>query len=139
MIQLTTAHVEKIIQNKKILLTDFIDFTSNFSYDLKIENNFSLLGKLELRYTPRNGFSIVYCGERIRGINHHMKKHRPDCKTIRGWHEHRWDEFNRDKFVVQVKELPNRRNLSPKQIFDICCKKWNIEYKGNKYADELFK
>jgi len=126
----TQQEAEKLIKQDKYL-TDT---------DLQLHHNKNLVGvylisnpnsKLNLELRRRDmDISLVWQGERIRGIDYHEKKHRLDCKTIRGWHHHQFRKSCGGKWVEGIDENYSKFR-SVEELLRFALKCWNIKVCGN--------
>ena len=73
------------------------------------------------------GVALKLRNERIRGINN-VTHHRPDCKILKGWHEHIWKIPYRDKWAESL--IPRKELSTPKGIVKFALKRWNIKTFG---------
>ena len=79
---------------------------------------------------------IQWHGYRIRGVNRELWHDNPDGTIVRGWHEHIWNDQDRDSRVVPA----DVSQPSISKLFEWGLKRWNIEVKEeqlrvNKMAD----
>lgn len=81
--------------------------------------------------------ALKLCGERIRGLNWHLRYHNYKCTYVYGWHDHMNEGINvsgthGDKIVAPVPELKDReRNLNIAELINVSLTRWNITIKGN--------
>ena len=80
--------------------------------------------------------SLVWQGQRIRGIDYHEKKHRPDCQIIRGWHHHIFRKSYGDDWVECIDESHGRFSDRVELISD-ALERWHIKEYGNKELSQL--
>lgn len=66
---------------------------------------------------------LQWHGQRIRGINRELWHDNPDGSIVKGWHEHLWNEEDRDGRVVPA----DIKRADMRGVFEWCLKKWNIE------------
>lgn len=72
---------------------------------------------------------LSWRGQRIRGLDYSVAHGRPGTAggVVKGWHEHRWTQQEKDGYIVKANPEPNRKDLV--SIFRWGLKKWNIEVK----------
>jgi hypothetical protein len=68
---------------------------------------------------------LQWHGYRIRGVDYEVRHDNPDGNSIRGWHEHIWDNENEDKRVIPAS--PRIQNADLKALFRWGLEKWRIE------------
>jgi len=107
--------------------------------DQTILKQLDLMGSIVFRYKAQ-GFSLNYLDQRIAGINHKRNHRNPGGNYVDGWHWHLWiDKFGNANTGVEIRELPRRRmDVTPDQLLDFCCAKWNIRVDGRVVPEELF-
>jgi len=80
---------------------------------------------------PRPSASLLWHGQRIRGIDHKIVhseiKNGIIVGKIRGWHEHQWITSDGDSFVVDVNNALRNVQEDFKSILRFCMKRWRIE------------
>jgi len=78
---------------------------------------------------PKPGISLKWKGQRIRGVNHALRHDNildgQPREPIRGWHEKLWNEFDGDKYIVDIND--QIQNTDFRSIIRFCCERWNIE------------
>ena len=80
--------------------------------------------------TQRPAASLMWHGERIRGIDWNIKHEVtrdgvPTGDVIRGWHEHYWTDADGCKSIREPKPIPKNEDIVALIVW--CCKQWNIE------------
>ena len=84
------------------------------------------------------GTSLLWHGERIRGIDHKLREDRIYggliVGFIRHWHEHIWTDEDRDRNIIDVNSVI--KNEDKRSIIELCMDRWNIEGYGVQYRLE---
>jgi len=126
----TQQEAEELIkQNKYIADTDLrLNHNKNLINVYRVSNP-NLTLNLELRMRDMD-ISLVWQGERIRGIDYHEKKHRLDCRMIRGWHHHQFRKSCGGNWVEGIDENPSKFR-SVEELLKFALKCWNIALYGN--------
>ncbi len=142
---ITTAEVEYSVEAKKfIIAVPDIRFVAHDAEDwlaAEVRRKDTPLEDIRLRIEARvsrpiSGIpgSLPRCilywrGQRIRGLDYAVTHGRPGTAggIVKGWHEHRWNEQEKDAYIVKATPEPTKMDL--KSIFGWGLKKWNIEVK----------
>ncbi len=69
--------------------------------------------------------ALEWHGVRIRCVDYETRHDNPDGTTVRGWHEHIWNDEDNDKRVIASNPQITRPDMN--SIFRWGLKKWNIE------------
>jgi hypothetical protein len=87
--------------------------------------------------------SLLWHGERIRGIDYKIVHSRIRnglvVGEIRGWHEHRWTEADRDKPVRDINETMKKVQEDFRSIIRFCMTRWRIQLKDDEKRQEILK
>lgn len=80
---------------------------------------------------PRPSASLLWHGERIRGIDHKIThaviKNGLVVGSVRGWHEHQWSRRDGDRRVIDVNEEMKKVQEDFRSILRFCMERWRIE------------
>ncbi|HXQ38707.1 MAG TPA: hypothetical protein VN843_32195 [Anaerolineales bacterium] len=98
---------------------------------------------LDTLIRPRPSASLLWHGERIRGIDHKIVhdviKNGLIVGEVRGWHEHRWTLMDRDRPVISVNDEMKKIQEDFRSILRFCMARWRIEVEEDEDRQEILK
>jgi hypothetical protein len=123
----SAAKIDGIVAAVKTIATDVVREAEDVSYSncevLTDGNPNCSLRLVFWQKGPRPNVSLTLDDKRIRGVNYKTVYSAVTRTTLRGWHEHLYDDRYADRDVVPVQGLGDP-TLS--ELVAFCLRRWNI-------------